>query len=131
MGPQVAELLGIPQVTTITKLDVNGRLATIVRDVEGNQEIIEVTLPVLVTAQQGLNEARYPSLPGIMKAKKKPIERLSVDDLGLNTEESATKTVILDQFLPPEKEAGKVLLGELSHQAQELVQLLHQEAKVI
>ena len=76
--------------------------------------MIEASLPLLVTAQQGLNEPRYPSLPGIMKAKKKPIERLSIDDLELNLEESAAKTVILDQFLPPKKEAGKVLSGELS-----------------
>src|SRR6478609_10617749 len=131
VGPRVAEQLEIPYITTITKLDIEGEKVTVVRDVEGDSEVIETSLPLLVTAQQGLNEPRYPSLPGIMKAKKKPIERLSVDDLGLNLEESAAKTVILDQFLPPKKEAGKVLSGELSHQAQELVQLLHQEAKVI
>ena len=128
---RVAEELNIAHVATAVELTIDSDKVTVVRDVEGNSEVIEASLPLLVTAQQGLNEPRYPSLPGIMKAKKKPIERLSVDDLGLNPEESAAKTVILDQFLPPKKEAGKVLLGELSHQAQELVQLLHQEAKVI
>ena len=67
-------------------------MATIVRDVEGDQEIIEVTLPVLVTAQQGLNEPRYPSLPGIMKAKKKPLETLELDDLDLDEDEIMAKT---------------------------------------
>ncbi|KIV51690.1 electron transfer flavoprotein subunit beta/FixA family protein, partial [Aneurinibacillus migulanus] len=71
VGPRLAEELNIAQVTTITKLTVDGGKATIERDVEGDIETIEVSLPVLVTAQQGLNEPRYPSLPGIMKAKKK------------------------------------------------------------
>ena len=128
---RVAEELNLAHVATAVELTIDSDKVTVVKDVEGNSEVIEASLPLLVTAQQGLNEPRYPSLPGIMKAKKKPIERLSIDDLELNLEESAAKTVILDQFLPPKKEAGKVLSGELSGQAQELVQLLHQEAKVI
>ena len=128
---RVAEELNLAHVATAVELTIDSDKVTVVKDVEGNSEVIEASLPLLVTAQQGLNEPRYPSLPGIMKAKKKPIERLSIDDLELNLEESAAKTVILDQFLPPKKEAGKVLSGELSQQAQELVQLLHQEAKVI
>jgi electron transfer flavoprotein beta subunit len=128
---RVAEELNLAHVATAVELTIDSDKVTVVKDVEGNSEVIEASLPLLVTAQQGLNEPRYPSLPGIMKAKKKPIDRLSVDDLGLNLEESTAKTVILDQFLPPKKEAGKVLSGELSQQAQELVQLLHQEAKVI
>ena len=75
VGPRVAELLGIPYVTTITKLEIDGTKVTVVRDVEGDSEVIETSLPLLVTAQQGLNEPRYPSLPGIMKAKKKPFEQ--------------------------------------------------------
>ncbi|KPD08820.1 electron transfer flavoprotein subunit beta, partial [Aneurinibacillus migulanus] len=74
------------------------------RDVEGDIETIEVSLPVLVTAQQGLNEPRYPSLPGIMKAKKKPMERLTVDDLNIDGEVAA-KTSVIETFLPPKKEA--------------------------
>ena len=128
---RVAEELNLAHVATAVELTIDSDKVTVVKDVEGNSEVIEASLPLLVTAQQGLNEPRYPSLPGIMKAKKKRIDRLSVNDLGLNLEESTAKTVILDQFLPPKKEAGKVLSGELSQQAQELVQLLHQEAKVI
>jgi len=81
VGPRVAELLNIPYVTTITKLEIDGTNVTVTRDVEGDSEVIETSLPLLVTAQQGLNEPRYPSLPGIMKAKKKPLEELELDDL--------------------------------------------------
>lgn len=130
-GPRLAEELGIPHVATITKLSIEGSKATVVRDVEGDSETIEVSLPVLLTAQQGLNEPRYPSLPGIMKAKKKPMERLGAADLGLNPGEIASKTQVIDQYLPPKKEAGRVLSGDLGDQVKELVGLLRNEAKVI
>ncbi|MCP1355225.1 electron transfer flavoprotein subunit beta/FixA family protein [Aneurinibacillus migulanus] len=130
VGPRLAEELNIAQVTTITKLTVDGGKATIERDVEGDIETIEVSLPVLVTAQQGLNEPRYPSLPGIMKAKKKPMERLTVDDLNIDGEVAA-KTSVIETFLPPKKEAGRILSGDVQDQVKELVQLLRNEAKVI
>ncbi|MFE4706935.1 electron transfer flavoprotein subunit beta/FixA family protein [Peribacillus simplex] len=131
VGPRIAELLGINYVTTITKLDINGTNATVVRDVEGDSETIETSLPLLVTAQQGLNEPRYPSLPGIMKAKKKPLEKLELDDLNLDENDIKVKTKTLEIFLPPKKEAGKVLSGEMKDQVRELFQLLRSEAKVI
>ncbi|MBU8879621.1 electron transfer flavoprotein subunit beta/FixA family protein [Bacillus sp. FJAT-29790] len=131
VGPRVAELLDIPYVTTITKLDIEGGKATVVRDVEGDSEVIETSLPLLVTAQQGLNEPRYPSLPGIMKAKKKPLDELELDDLDLEEDDVEAKTKTIEIYLPPKKEAGKVLEGELAEQVKELVRLLHTEAKVI
>ncbi|MCL6586277.1 MAG: electron transfer flavoprotein subunit beta/FixA family protein [Anoxybacillus sp.] len=131
VGPRVAELLGIPYVTTITKLDINGDKATVVRDVEGDEEVIEASLPLLVTAQQGLNEPRYPSLPGIMKAKKKPLDEVELDDLDLDEDDVVAKTKTVEIFLPPKKEAGKILQGELTDQVKELVTLLRTEAKVI
>lgn len=131
VGPRVAELLNIPYVTTITKLDIDGTKVTVTRDVEGDSEIIETSLPLLVTAQQGLNEPRYPSLPGIMKAKKKPLEELELDDLDLEEDDVEAKTKTIEIFLPPKKEAGKVLSGELTDQVKELVHLLHTEAKVV
>ncbi|AEV20327.1 UNVERIFIED_ORG: electron transfer flavoprotein beta subunit [Anoxybacillus amylolyticus] len=132
VGPRVAELLGIPYVTTITKLDIaDGGKVTVVRDVEGDEEIIETSLPLLVTAQQGLNEPRYPSLPGIMKAKKKPLEELELDDLDLEEDDVEAKTKTIEVFLPPKREAGKILQGEIADQVKELVQLLRSEAKVV
>ncbi len=131
VGPRLAELLNIAYVTTITKLDIQGEKAIVVRDVEGDTEVIETTLPLLVTAQQGLNEPRYPSLPGIMKAKKKPLDELEIDDLDLSEDDVKPKTKTIEIYLPPKKEAGKVLEGELEAQVKELVSLLRNEAKVI
>ncbi|MBS4210890.1 electron transfer flavoprotein subunit beta/FixA family protein [Neobacillus rhizophilus] len=131
VGPRVADLLDIPYVTTITKIEVDGQNVNIVRDVEGSSETIETSLPLLVTAQQGLNEPRYPSLPGIMKAKKKPLEELELDDLDLEEDDVEAKTKTIEIYLPPKKEAGRVLEGELQNQVKELVTLLHSEAKVI
>ena len=131
VGPRVAELLNIPYITTITKLEIDGTTATIVRDVEGDSEIIETSLPLLVTAQQGLNEPRYPSLPGIMKAKKKPLEELELDDLDLDEDDVEAKTKTIEIFLPAKKEEGRILEGDIQDQVIELVGLLHSEAKVI
>ncbi|GEL05065.1 electron transfer flavoprotein subunit beta/FixA family protein [Rummeliibacillus stabekisii] len=131
VGPRLAELLGINYVTTITNLEIDSDTVKIVRDVEGDSEVIETSLPLLVTAQQGLNEPRYPSLPGIMKAKKKPLEELELDDLDIDEDDVEAKTETVEIFLPAEKEAGRVLQGELKDQVKELVQLLHTEAKVI
>lgn len=131
VGPRVAEMLDIPYITTITKLEIDGRKVTIVRDVEGDSETIEASLPILVTAQQGLNEPRYPSLPGIMKAKKKPFDKVDLEDLELDEDDVEAKVQTVEIFLPPKKEAGKVLSGELNEQVSGLVQLLRNEAKVI
>ena len=90
-----------------------------------------MSLPLLVTAQQGLNEPRYPSLPGIMKAKKKPMERLSLADLALQADEKKAKTLVMELSLAPKKQAGLVLAGEIGAQVKELVQLLRHDAKVV
>src|SRR4051794_23917057 len=123
VGPRVAGLLDIPYVTTVTKLEINGENVTVTRDVEGDSEIIETSLPLLITAQQGLNEPRYPSLPGIMKAKKKPLEELELDDLDLEEDDVEAKTKSIEIYLPPKKDAGKVLQGEIPDQVKELVNL--------
>lgn len=131
VGPRVAELLDINCVTTITNLEINGTTASITRDVEGDSEVLETSLPLLVTAQQGLNEPRYPSLPGIMKAKKKPLEELELDDLDIEEDDVAAKTETIEIYLPAAKAAGRVLTGELPDQVKELVDLLKNEAKVV
>ena len=131
VGPRVAGLLDIPYVTTVTKLEINGDNVTVTKDVEGDSEIIETSLPLLITAQQGLNEPRYPSLPGIMKAKKKPLEELELDDLDLEEDDVEAKTKSIEIYLPPKKDAGKVLQGDIPDQVKELVNLLRTEAKVI
>ncbi|MCM3636885.1 electron transfer flavoprotein subunit beta/FixA family protein [Sporosarcina luteola] len=131
VGPRVAELLEINYVTTITSLEIDGSSVKIVRDVEGDSETLETSLPLLVTAQQGLNEPRYPSLPGIMKAKKKPLEELDFDNLDIDEGDVKAKTETLEVYLPPQKAAGRVLDGDIAAQVHELISLLHSEAKVI
>jgi len=131
VGPRLADLLGINYVTTITSLEIDGTTVNIVRDIEGDSEVLETSLPLLVTAQQGLNEPRYPSLPGIMKAKKKPLEELELDDLDIDEDDVELKVETVEIYLPPQKAAGRVLEGDLSGQVKELVSLLHNEAKVI
>jgi len=130
IGPRLAEELDIAQVTTITKLEIDGNEAVIERDVEGDKEVIQVSLPVLLTAQQGLNEPRYPSLPGIMKAKKKPIKRIEMDDLNIE-DEVEVKTTVTETFFPLKKEAGRILNGDIKDQVSELAAILRSEAKVI
>lgn len=131
VGPRIAEKLDMAYVTTIVDLEIEDGVAKIDKDVEGDIEKIEVSLPLLVTCQQGLNEPRYPSLPGIMQAKRKPLEELEIDDLDLDEDDIETKTETVDVFLPPEKEAGRILEGEIEDQVKELVSLLRDEAKVL
>ncbi|TXK85441.1 electron transfer flavoprotein subunit beta/FixA family protein [Paenibacillus sp. N3.4] len=126
---RVAALLNIPHVASVTKLELIDGKAIAHRDAEGDVEIIEVPLPAMFTAQQGLNEPRYPSLPGIMKAKKKPFKHLSLDDL--NVSAIVPKTIRAELALPPERQAGRLLKGTLSEQVAELVQALRNESKVI
>lgn len=131
VGPRLAERLEIPFITTIVDLEIDGTNVKVDKDIEGDIEKIETTLPLIVTCQQGLNEPRYPSLPGIMQAKKKPLEELEIDDLDLDEDDLEPKTETIDRFLPAEKAAGRILEGEVDEQVKELVTLLKTEAKVL
>lgn len=137
VGATIAELLGIPQLSLIVKVEMaeDGKSVKVDRPIEGETLIIESTLPALITAQKGLNEPRYASLPGIMKAKKKPLEEKTLADLGLDSAEfgeGARKLKILELTPPPKRAAGKIVEGETPQEkAAELAKLLHEEAKVI
>lgn len=131
VGPRLATRLNIPYITTIVALDIEGDKVSIDKDVEGDVEKIETTLPILVTCQQGLNDPRYPSLPGIMKARSKPLEEIEIDDLELDEDDVKFKTKTIDIFLPPEKAAGRILEGDMQDQILELISLLKNEAKVL
>lgn len=131
---RVAEILGLPVVTSVIKLDINGGTATCTREIDGGVEIVEVTLPAVVTAQKGLNEPRYPSLPNIMKAKKKELKTLGLADIGVDASQvgpAGSFLEVLDITLPPARSAGKILAGEAADVAKQLVELLKNEAKVI
>lgn len=128
---RLAEELGIPHISTLTQLSVQGNQVVGHRDAEGDVEIVAATLPILVTAQQGLNDPRYPSLIGIRKASKKPLTHVTLADLGLTTSDITPRSTVVETFLPKPKQAGKILSGELSAQVAELVQSLHGVEKVI
>ena len=137
VGSLLAELLGIPQISVVVKLEVSEDASTIKahREVEGATLVIESPLPALITAQKGLNEPRYASLPGIMKAKKKPLDVKTIADLGLDASqvgESGAKIQIMQITPPEEREAGKIVEGETPQEmAANLVKLLHEKAKII
>lgn len=136
VGATLAELLGIPQLSLIVKVEVaeDGKSVKVNRPVEGQVLVIESSLPALITAQKGLNEPRYASLPGIMKAKKKPLEEKTLGDLGLDPAEfgrEAKKVKVLELTSPPQREAGKIIEGETPQEkAVQLAKMLHEEAKV-
>jgi len=130
-GAMLAELLKLPQVTLVTKVEVapDKKSATVERDVEGGKEVVEVPLPCVLTSQKGLNEPRYASLPGIMKAKKKPIAKTAGADLGINPEPLLQSRAYT---MPPERTAGKKFEGmEPAEAAKVVVQALRAEAKVV
>jgi electron transfer flavoprotein beta subunit len=125
VGQMLAELLGWPQATFASKLDLAGdqKSAKVTREVDGGLETIAVPLPAIVTADLRLNEPRYASLPGIMKARKKELKEIAIGDLGVDV---AAKTKIVKLEAPPKRSAGRKV-----ESVQELVKLLHDEAKVI
>lgn len=127
----VAELLGLPQATVVTKLEVAEGAATALREIEGGAEKVALSLPAVVTAQKGLNEPRYETLKGIMAAKKKDIPVVTLDELGLGAEELAPQVEITGLDVPAARLAGKVLQGDPADTTRKLVALLRNEAKVI
>jgi electron transfer flavoprotein beta subunit len=137
LGSALAECLDIPQVNIIAKFELSEdkTKATVNRRIEGGEEVIEATLPALFTCEKGLNEPRYASLPGIMKAKKKPLKKVDLAALGLDANEvgGAGSKLKIEKWLPlPERQAGKILKDmEPEAAAKELARLLREEAKVI
>jgi electron transfer flavoprotein beta subunit len=119
----VAEFLGWPSVSVAVKLEAKDGKLTVEREIEGGREVVETSFPVVISAQKGLNEPRYPSLKGIMAAKTKPIEERAAKPFPAGLE-------VVSMSKPPAKAAGKIV-GEDASAVPELVRLLQQEAKVI
>jgi electron transfer flavoprotein beta subunit len=129
VGSILAELLDIPQITVVTKVEVSGASLKAVRPVEGAQLLIESPLPCVITAQKGLNEPRYASLPGIMKAKKKPVDVKDAAALGITP---GNKLKMLRLVPPPARAPGKIISGDdAAAKVAALVKLLREEAKII
>jgi len=119
----LAEKLGLPNVSAITKLELEDGTAVAHREFEGGVEVVETSLPAVISAHKGLNEPRYASLKGIMMAKKKPIE-----DKPCDCGDAAIE--IVDVTYPQQRAGGKIV-GEGTEAVPELVKLLQEEAKVI
>ena len=123
VGLMTAELLGIPMVQAVTKLTLEGGKGVARREVEGGAEMVSFPLPGAVSIDEGIARPRYPSLKGIMAAKKKPMEIKPVQP-------AAPRLTVVKMELPPERQAGKII-GEGAAAVPELVRLLKDEAKVL
>jgi electron transfer flavoprotein beta subunit len=122
-GQLTAALLGFNSVSVVTDLKIEGTKIIAEREIEGGKEVVETSLPVVITAQKGLNNPRFPSMKGIMTAKKKTIEEKQIGNNSIYTK-------ILNMRKPIAKEPGRII-GEDSSAEHELIRLLKDEAKVI
>ena len=122
-GQMLSALLGWPQGTFASKLEINGKKINVTREIDGGLETLSMELPAIVTTDLRLNEPRYASLPNIMKAKQKPIEKISPSDLNIEIKQRL-KTLKVTE--PPKKESGIKI-----DSVQELISKLHNEEKVI
>ncbi len=121
VGGMIAELMELPYISLAVKLDVNGTLATIERDVQGGTEVVEVSGAFVLSASKGMAEQRIPNMRGIMQARTKPLTVVPASG-------SSTMTEVVSYELPPAKTACKMVDAE---DMDELISLLHNEAKVI
>lgn len=121
VGGMVAQLLDLPYVSNASKMDVNGNTATIERDIQGGIEVLEVNTPFVLSAAKGMAEQRIPNMRGIMAARTKKLDVVPAAAAEALTE-------VKSYALPPEKGAVKLIDPE---NVEELVELLHKEAKVI
>ncbi len=119
----VAQMLALPCATVVVGLDIEGGVARAKREIEGGHEIVEFDLPGIIAAQKGLNDPRYPSLKGIMAAKRKPMEE---KDVAL-----AETTIELLSLTPPPPRPEPQIVGEGPEAVPELVRRLREEAKVL
>jgi electron transfer flavoprotein beta subunit len=122
-GQMLAALLGWAQGTFVSGIELDGGKAKIIREVDGGLEHLEIAMPAIVTVDLRLNEPRYASLPNIMKAKKKPLDSISVEELGIDVSPRLT-TIKVEE---PEARSAGIKVADVG----ELVDKLKNEAKVI
>lgn len=126
----LAELLDVPQVTVLMKLTVEGDKFKAEREIEGAHELVEGSLPAVFSAQKGLNEPRYPSIKGVMAARRKTIDVKNAEALGIKGQVQR-KVLVKKLSLPPDREQGRKLEGDAEAQVKTLVDLLRTEAHVL
>jgi electron transfer flavoprotein beta subunit len=124
-GPMLAELLGIPYVTMVKKIEFNGDFAKVNRELEGGlEEIVEVKLPAVLTIQTGINEPRYVSIMGIRKAMQREIKVLGLADVGLKEDEIGSWIKIEKMYVPPVEKQAEFLEGSPDEVAKKIAELL-------
>lgn len=128
---RLADKLGFPSVSSVLKLEFSGNQVVATREIDGGTETLELSLPAVFTAQKGLNEPRYPSVAGIMKAKKKPLSVLKLSDLGLAASDLVPQMRTESYTLPAPRQGGRKIPGDAQDAVRELARLLREEAKVI
>ncbi len=133
VGPATAEFLRIPHISMVVKQEISDAKIKCHRTIEGGTVVIEAPLPALFTTQRGLNDPRYASLPGIMKAKKKPVDIKTIADIGLDVDQmGASRSRIVAIKPPPDRKDGVMITGgSPQEKVTELVRILHEEEKVI
>lgn len=135
VGVALAEYLNLPHASLVTKVEVADGKAKVNRQIVGGEQIVELPLPCVITAQKGLNEPRYASLPGIMKAKKKPLTPVKIADIGIDasaTGAAGSKTKAANFTSPPARTEAKIITGESPEEkAAGLAKALREEAKII
>jgi electron transfer flavoprotein beta subunit len=131
VGPMLAEMLGLPQVLVVTRIELapDGKKAVCHRDIEGGTMVVETPMPVLISCQKGLNEPRLPSIIDIKRANKKTVE--TVEAKAFSEGISGLRVEIEKFSSPPSRPVGKILEGDTNTSAKALAKLLHEEAKII
>ena len=124
---RLGEVLDLPQGNTVSGLKMENGKAMVRRDIEGGYEIIELNLPCLLSVQKGLNEPRYPSMRRVMEAKRKKIDRIVPEDLGLSCEKLTPFVRVEAYMLPPPRRAGKILEGTCEQTVADLIRSLRDE----
>lgn len=133
VGIAVAQTLQIPCISLVIQQQIENSAIRCQRTIDGGTMTVEASLPALITTQRGLNEPRYASLQGVMKAKKKPIEVKTLGDLGLSGDDIVSSRIqVRGLKQPPQRSGGKMInAGSPQATAAELVRLLHEESRVL
>ncbi len=131
MGLGIAEFLGIPSIGPAQKIEIKDGTMTVERVVADGYEVIEASLPALVTASNELGELRYPTMRGIMAAKKKPVTTWTAQDIGIDSSKLEAKTKLLKLFIPLREAKCEFVEGESEGEAGANLALRLREGKIL
>ncbi|EGO61823.1 electron transfer flavoprotein subunit beta/FixA family protein [Acetonema longum] len=134
VGPEIAEHLGIPQVTYVSKVEADGNILRVEREHEEGYEVLEISMPALLTVVKSINEPRYPTVKGTMKANRKEIPVWTVNDLEVDAAKLGLKgspTQVRKIFVPPSRTQGEVIQAETAREAVGLLIQKLTEAKIV